>query len=125
MNTAVSGTAVLIGSIGLFLSLLFLFLRVLPMISIFEMRTLLPEAAVTEESDGIKTPIHGLLAEFEKPQGLLDAVHAEEGFAADGSEHAWVALRVRYRRMLARIAAFDLLSADPVFDAYSVTRIWN
>ena len=32
------------GSIGLFLFLLFLFVRFLPMISIFEMRTLLPEA---------------------------------------------------------------------------------
>jgi Ni/Fe-hydrogenase subunit HybB-like protein len=33
-----------VGSIGLFLCLLFLFVRFLPMISIFEMRTLLPEA---------------------------------------------------------------------------------
>jgi molybdopterin-containing oxidoreductase family membrane subunit len=33
-----------VGSIGLFFCLLFLFVRVLPMISIFEMRTLLPEA---------------------------------------------------------------------------------
>jgi molybdopterin-containing oxidoreductase family membrane subunit len=37
------------GSIGLFLSLLFLFVRFLPMISIFEVRTLLPEAEVKEE----------------------------------------------------------------------------
>jgi len=35
-----------LGTIGLFLSLLFLFLRFLPMISIFEMRTMLPEAKV-------------------------------------------------------------------------------
>ena len=34
-----------VGTIGLFLSLLFLFLRFLPMISIFEMRTLVPDAA--------------------------------------------------------------------------------
>src|SRR5438132_9257705 len=34
------------GTIGLFLALLFLFLRFLPMISIFEMRTILPEAKV-------------------------------------------------------------------------------
>lgn len=45
---------------------------------------------------------------------LLEAVGAEGGFAADGGETAWVALRVRYRRMLARIAAFDLLSDAPV-----------
>jgi molybdopterin-containing oxidoreductase family membrane subunit len=38
-----------VGSIGLFLSLLFLFIRFLPMISIFEMRTLLPQAEVREE----------------------------------------------------------------------------
>ena len=35
-----------IGTIGLFLTLLFLFVRFLPMISIFEMRTLVPEAKV-------------------------------------------------------------------------------
>jgi molybdopterin-containing oxidoreductase family membrane subunit len=38
-----------IGTIGLFLTLLFLFLRFLPMISIFEMRTLLPAARVDED----------------------------------------------------------------------------
>jgi len=36
------------GTIGLFLSAMFLFVRLLPMISIFEMRTLLPEAEVKE-----------------------------------------------------------------------------
>lgn len=45
---------------------------------------------------------------------LLDAVAATDGFAADGSEAAWVSLRVRYRRMLASIAATDLLADDPV-----------
>jgi molybdopterin-containing oxidoreductase family membrane subunit len=39
-----------IGTIGLFLTLLFLFLRFLPMISIFEMRTLLPAARVNEQA---------------------------------------------------------------------------
>jgi Ni/Fe-hydrogenase subunit HybB-like protein len=38
-----------IGTIGLFLALLFLFLRFLPMISIFEMRTILPGAKVDED----------------------------------------------------------------------------
>jgi molybdopterin-containing oxidoreductase family membrane subunit len=37
-----------IGTIGMFLALLFLFLRFLPMISIAEMRTMLPEAKVSE-----------------------------------------------------------------------------
>jgi Ni/Fe-hydrogenase subunit HybB-like protein len=39
-----------IGTIGFFLTLLFLFLRFLPMISIFEMRTLLPAAKPGERS---------------------------------------------------------------------------
>ena len=38
-----------IGTMGLFVTLLFLFVRLLPMISIFEMRTLLPEAEVKED----------------------------------------------------------------------------
>jgi molybdopterin-containing oxidoreductase family membrane subunit len=41
--------ATYIGTIGLFVCLLFLFLRFLPMISIFEMRTILPAAKVKEE----------------------------------------------------------------------------
>jgi molybdopterin-containing oxidoreductase family membrane subunit len=38
-----------VGTIGLFLTLLFLFVRFLPMISIFEMRTILPAAKVDED----------------------------------------------------------------------------
>ncbi|MFT4215457.1 MAG: bifunctional [glutamine synthetase] adenylyltransferase/[glutamine synthetase]-adenylyl-L-tyrosine phosphorylase [Microbacterium sp.] len=53
------------------------------------------------------------------PQQLHDELCAAvgtdaDGFAATGDESAWVALRVRYRRMLARIAAFDLHADDPV-----------
>jgi molybdopterin-containing oxidoreductase family membrane subunit len=39
-----------IGTIGLFFALMFLFIRFLPVISIFEMRTILPEAEVEEEA---------------------------------------------------------------------------
>jgi molybdopterin-containing oxidoreductase family membrane subunit len=42
--------AIYIGTIGLFLSLMFLFVRFLPMISIFEMKTLLPRDKGTEPS---------------------------------------------------------------------------
>jgi len=38
-----------VGSLGLFLTLLFLFVRILPAISIFEMRTILPRAEAEEE----------------------------------------------------------------------------
>ncbi|HUS20255.1 MAG TPA: NrfD/PsrC family molybdoenzyme membrane anchor subunit [Terriglobales bacterium] len=41
--------ATYLGTIGLFVSLMFLFIRVLPMISIFEVRTLLPQARVKAE----------------------------------------------------------------------------
>ena len=37
-----------LGTMGLFVTLLFLFIRFLPMISIFEMRTLVPEAELKE-----------------------------------------------------------------------------
>jgi len=40
--------ATYLGTIGLFVALIFLFIRVLPMISIFELRTILPEAEVKE-----------------------------------------------------------------------------
>jgi molybdopterin-containing oxidoreductase family membrane subunit len=39
------------GTIGLFVTLMFLFVRVLPMISIFEVRTLVPEARVHLKKD--------------------------------------------------------------------------
>jgi hypothetical protein len=41
--------ATLAGTIGLFVALLFLFVRFLPMISIAEMRAILPEAKVDED----------------------------------------------------------------------------
>jgi molybdopterin-containing oxidoreductase family membrane subunit len=44
--------ATFFGTIGLFITLMFLFVRVLPMISIFEMRTLLPEAKVKDGAHG-------------------------------------------------------------------------
>ena len=41
--------ATFVGTLGLFFSAMFLFIRIMPMISIFEMRTLLPESQVKEE----------------------------------------------------------------------------
>jgi molybdopterin-containing oxidoreductase family membrane subunit len=45
-----------IGSIGLFFALLFLFIRLLPMISIFEMRELVAEIREREEHASAPTP---------------------------------------------------------------------
>jgi molybdopterin-containing oxidoreductase family membrane subunit len=39
------------GTIGLFITLMFLFVRVLPMISIFEMRTIVPQARLAGKKD--------------------------------------------------------------------------
>jgi hypothetical protein len=41
--------ATYVGTLGLFAWLLFLFIRFVPMISIFEMRTIVPDAAVKDE----------------------------------------------------------------------------
>jgi molybdopterin-containing oxidoreductase family membrane subunit len=41
--------AIFAGTLGLFFSAMFLFVRLMPMITIFEMRMLLPEAKVSEE----------------------------------------------------------------------------
>jgi len=41
--------ATFVGTLGLFMALMFLFIRFLPVISIFEMRAILPEAQVEEE----------------------------------------------------------------------------
>jgi molybdopterin-containing oxidoreductase family membrane subunit len=40
------------GTVGLFVTLMFVFVRVLPMISVFEMRTLAPDARVKSSEGG-------------------------------------------------------------------------
>ena len=40
--------AIYVGTLGFFMTLIFLFIRVLPMITIFELRMLLPGARVKE-----------------------------------------------------------------------------
>lgn len=50
------------GTIGLFVTLMFIFVRLLPMISIFEMRTLLPESK-TRETVATAKGEHGVLPE--------------------------------------------------------------
>ena len=65
-----------IGTIGLFLTLFFLFIRFLPAISIFEMRTLVPGAA-PQGGGGMSRPaLYGLLAEFHTPAEIVKAAAA-------------------------------------------------
>jgi molybdopterin-containing oxidoreductase family membrane subunit len=49
--------ATFIGTIGLFVALLFLFLRLLPMISIFEMRELVSETEGGEANQAPRTTV--------------------------------------------------------------------
>jgi molybdopterin-containing oxidoreductase family membrane subunit len=81
------------GTIGLFLALFFLFVRFLPAIAIFEMRTIVPEAKLKAEHHGdvmshaeahaptspsahaAAGEIHGLMAEFDNPTALVAAAN--------------------------------------------------
>ena len=83
----------LIGVMGFFFTSIFLFIRLLPMISIFEMRHLLTETkkheqvaktedrihpkatnTVSKETVALSSevPLYGLLAEFDEPEAFLD-----------------------------------------------------
>ncbi|WP_394278743.1 bifunctional [glutamine synthetase] adenylyltransferase/[glutamine synthetase]-adenylyl-L-tyrosine phosphorylase [Microbacterium sp.] len=66
-----------------------------------------------DELDALKGAGERLPSAEEMRDGLQEAVAAQDGFAAASDESAWVALRVRYRRFIARIAAFDLSAPDP------------
>jgi glutamate-ammonia-ligase adenylyltransferase len=57
---------------------------------------------------------HTLPTRAEVRADLLDSVGAIDGFSTLVDDPAWVALRVRYRRRLAELAAFDLEQVDPV-----------
>jgi len=95
----------LLGSMGLFFTSIFVFIRVLPMISIFEMRHLLTEtkkrervveteaktpaqttegfseeAAAEAKTGSAEVPLYGLMAEFDQPEELLEK--AQRTYAA-------------------------------------------
>ena len=99
-----------IGTIGLFVALLFLFLRFLPMISIFEMRTILPEAKVEIERMNVVAVVYGLMAEFDDPTALVAAT--ERAHARGLPLHGRVlAVSDRGAARRARLAA-DAAAAD-------------
>ncbi len=66
-------------------------------------------------ADGASLPTRAELV-----AAMLDSVGAADGFAASSSDETWVSLRVRYRRMLARIARFDLTASDPALVLHAV-----
>ena len=117
-----------LGTIGLFLSLMFLFIRGLPAISIFEMREVVHELEpnmLTETKVSHEVEIYGLMAEFSQPEPLLDAArraHAEgyrkmdayspmpvEGLAeAIGFRSSWVQRLVLVGGLLGATGGFTL-----------------
>ena len=67
-----------------------------------------------EELDVLHGRAQALPSARELTADLLASVKATDGFATVPDAEAWGALRVRYRRRLAEIAAFDLEQSDPV-----------
>jgi len=65
-----------LGTMGLFLTLFFLFIRFLPMISIFEMRTMLPRRRCRRSTHEGASSVYGLLAEFADLNELVRATRA-------------------------------------------------
>ena len=70
----------------------------------------------------LATPLVVLPSLDELVSDLLDSVGATGGFSELVDDAAWIALRVRYRRRLAQLAAFDLEQADPVAGLDGVAR---
>ncbi len=70
----------------------------------------------------LATPLAVLPAVDDLVTDLLDSVGATDGFSLLVDEAAWIALRVRYRRRLAQLAAFDLEQADPVAGLDGIAR---
>lgn len=67
-----------------------------------------------DELEALAHPVAGLPSADELRADLLDAVGAVDGFAAEGDDRAWTALRIRYRRRLVQLATVDLEQEDPV-----------
>jgi len=67
-----------------------------------------------DQLDVLATPLGSLPTVEDLTLDLLDSVGAVHGFSTLIGDEAWIALRVRYRRRLAAVAAFDLEQLDPV-----------
>ncbi|MCU1576129.1 MAG: bifunctional glutamine-synthetase adenylyltransferase/deadenyltransferase [Leifsonia sp.] len=74
------------------------------------------------ELSALARPIAALPTASEVRADLLEAVGAVDGVAAVTEEPAWTALRIRYRRWLARVASFDLEQPVPADGVEHVTR---
>ena len=75
-----------------------------------------------EELSVLSAPMLTLPSVDDLVNDLLDSVAAVDGFSRLTDDAAWIALRVRYRRRLAQLAAFDLEQDDPVAGLDAVAR---
>ena len=75
-----------------------------------------------EELTVLAKPLSALPGLPELTEDLLASVGTRGGFASLVDDEGWVALRVRYRRRLAQLAAFDLEQADPIAGLDAVAR---
>jgi len=75
-----------------------------------------------EELSVLSTPLSVLPDVDDLIRDLLDSVGASAGFSDVVDDTAWIALRVRYRRRLAELAAFDLEQDDPVAGLDGIAR---
>ncbi len=75
-----------------------------------------------DQLEVLATPVAALPGPDELIADLLDSVGARDGFAELTEEKAWVALRIRYRRRLAQVAAFDLSQPDQIAGVDAVAR---
>jgi glutamate-ammonia-ligase adenylyltransferase len=75
-----------------------------------------------EELSVLATPLDVLPSVDDLVNDLLDSVGARDGFSDLVDDAAWIALRVRYRRRLAQLAAFDLEQEDPVAGLDGIAR---
>ncbi|QWL30229.1 bifunctional [glutamine synthetase] adenylyltransferase/[glutamine synthetase]-adenylyl-L-tyrosine phosphorylase [Rathayibacter toxicus] len=73
------------------------------------------------ELDNFREGVRELPRRAESIRELRDSVGAVDGIASVREEEGWTALRVRYRRLLLRIALYDLSQDDPVAAIDEVT----
>ncbi|MFD2338873.1 bifunctional [glutamine synthetase] adenylyltransferase/[glutamine synthetase]-adenylyl-L-tyrosine phosphorylase [Clavibacter tessellarius] len=73
------------------------------------------------ELDGFARPLAHLPAPGDVRDVLLRSVGAVEGVAATTGAEARAALRIRYRALVARVAAWDLVHPDPLVAVRPVT----
>ncbi|RII91625.1 bifunctional glutamine-synthetase adenylyltransferase/deadenyltransferase, partial [Clavibacter californiensis] len=75
----------------------------------------------TDELEAFARPLEGMPAPADVRTRMLESVHAVDGVAGITGTPARTALRIRYRALVARVAAWDLVHPDPLAAVRPVT----